>query len=131
MLFRSRQALVRRSDHLVAEGLARRQGQRVTFARDLLATLRNRELDAIAQDLSAQTGLPHHKPNEGEHVVGTFRQRLDLASGRFSMIDDGLGFSLVPWTPQLERHLGQTVTGTMTPGGGIDWSLGRKRGLSL
>ena len=83
-----RQALERRAEHLVAEGLARRQGQRVTFARDLLATLRNRELDAIAQDLSAQTGLPHHKPTEGEHVVGTFRQRLDLASGRFAMIDD-------------------------------------------
>lgn len=126
-----RQALERRSDYLVAEGLARRQGQRVTFARDLLATLRNRELDAIAQDLSTQTGLPHHKPSEGEPVTGTFRQRLDLASGRFAMIDEGLGFSLVPWTPQLERHLGQTVTGTMTPGGGIDWSLGRKRGLSL
>ncbi|WP_424986395.1 relaxase/mobilization nuclease domain-containing protein [Microbulbifer sp. S227A] len=126
-----RQALERRSDHLVAEGLARRQGQRVTFARDLLATLRNRELDAIAQDLTEQTGLPHHKPTEGEPVAGTFRQRLDLASGRFAMIDDGLGFSLVPWTPQLERHLGQTVTGTMTPGGGIDWSFGRKRGLSL
>ena len=126
-----RQALERRSDHLVAEGLAQRQGQRVTFARDLLATLRDRELDAIAQDLSTQTGLARYKPTEGEPVTGTFRQRLDLASGRFVMIDDGLGFSLVPWTPQLERHLGQTVTGTMTPGGGIDWSLGRKRGLSL
>ena len=126
-----RHALERRSDHLVAEGLARRQGQRVTFARDLLATLRDRELDAIAQNLSTQTGLPRYKPTEGEPIAGTFRQRLDLASGRFAMIDDGLGFSLVPWTPQLERHLGQTVTGTMTPGGGIDWSLGRKRGLSL
>lgn len=126
-----RQALERRADHLVAEGFARRQGKRVTFARDLLATLRNRELDAIAQDLSTQTGLPRYKPTEGEPVAGTFRQRLDLASGRFAMIDDGLGFSLVPWTPQLERHLGQTVTGTMTPSGGIDWSLGRKRGLSL
>nr|WP_299657009.1 DUF3363 domain-containing protein [uncultured Tateyamaria sp.] len=126
-----RQALERRADHLVAAGLARRQGQRVTFARDLLATLRNRELDTIAKDLSTQTGLPRYKPTEGEPVAGTFRQRLDLASGRFAMIDDGLGFSLVPWTPQLERHLGQTVTGTLTPSGGIDWSLGRKRGLSL
>ncbi|MEL6101344.1 MAG: DUF3363 domain-containing protein [Pseudomonadota bacterium] len=126
-----RHALERRSDHLVAEGLAQRQGQRVTFARDLLATLRNRELDVIAQDLSTQTGLPRYKPTEGEPVTGTFRQRLDLASGRFAMIDDGLGFSLVPWTPQLERHLSQSVTGTMTPGGGIDWSFGRKRGLSL
>lgn len=91
-----RRALERRADHLVAEGLARRQGQRVTFADDLLATLRNRELDGIAQDLGAQTGLPRHNPAEGEPVAGTFRQRLDLASGRFAMIDDGLGFSLVP-----------------------------------
>ena len=126
-----RQALERRANHLVAQGLARRQGGRVTFTRDLLATLRNRELDSVARDLSAQTGLPRYKPTEGEPVAGTFRQRLDLASGRFAMIDDGLGFTLVPWTPQLERHLGQTVTGTMTAGGGIDWSLGRKRGLSL
>jgi len=126
-----RQALERRADHLVAEGLARRQGQRVTFARDLLTTLRNRELDEVTRKLSAQTGLPCHKPSKGEPVAGTFRQRLDLASGRFAMIDDGLGFSLVPWTPQLERHRGQTVTGIMTPGGGIDWGLGRKRGLSL
>tara|TARA_R110000787_G_scaffold107700_4_gene215828 strand:+ start:1043 stop:2797 length:1755 start_codon:yes stop_codon:yes gene_type:complete len=126
-----RQALERRANHLVAQGLARRQGGRVTFTRDLLATLRNRELDSVARDLSAQTGFPRYKPTEGEPVVGTFCRRLDLASGRFAMIDDGLGFSLVPWTPQLERHLGRTVTGTMTPGGGIDWSLGRKRGLSI
>src|ERR1700747_2325429 len=40
-----------------------------------------------------------------------YRQRLDLASGRFAMIDDGLGFSLVPWTPSLERHVGREVLG--------------------
>ena len=64
-------------------------------------------------------------------MAGTYRQRLDLASGRFAMIDDGMGFELVPWKPQLEKHLGQTVAGTVAAGGGIDWSLGRKRGLSI
>ena len=34
-----------RVDHLVEEGLARRQGQRVIFARDLINTLRRRELE--------------------------------------------------------------------------------------
>ena len=34
-----RDAMDRRIDHLVGEGLARRQGQRVIFARDLLDTL--------------------------------------------------------------------------------------------
>lgn len=126
-----RDALERRAEHLVTEGLAKRQGPRVTFARDLLATLRRRELDAAATRLAADTGLPRRIASEGEAVAGTYRQRLDLASGRFAMIDDGMGFELVPWKPQLERHLGQTVTGTMTPGGGVDWALGRKRGLGI
>ena len=34
------------------------------------------------------------------------------------MIDDGLGFQLVPWRPALEQKLGQQVPGTLTPGGG-------------
>ena len=71
------------------------------------------------------------KSSEGETVAGTYRQRLDLASGRFAMIDNGMGFELVPWKPQLDKHLGQTLSGCVTAGGGIDWSLGRKRGLSI
>lgn len=126
-----RTALDRRSDHLVAEGLATRQGKRVTFARDLLATLRNREIDKAAAKLEAETDLSFRKPAEGDSVAGIYRQRLDLASGRFAMLDDGMGFELVPWKPQLEKHLGQTVSGTITPGGGIDWTLGRKRGLGI
>ena len=43
-----REALDRRGDHLVAEGLATKNGRRITFARDLLKTLRERELDAAA-----------------------------------------------------------------------------------
>lgn len=124
-------ALERRTGHLVAEGLARRQGQRVVFARDLLDTLRRRELDAAAARLSDQTGLPRQQSSEGETVAGIYRQRVDLASGRFAMLDNGLGFELVPWKPSLERQLGQQVQGVMMPGGGIDWSLGRKRTLSL
>ena len=126
-----REALDRRADHLVAQGLATRNGRRITFARDLLKTLRERELDTAAATIEAETGLPRRKPADGDRISGTYRRRLDLASGRFAMVDDGLGFELVPWKPQLERHLSQTVAGTMTPGGGIDWSLGRRRGLSL
>ena len=62
---------------------------------------------------------------------GIYRQRVTLASGRFAMIDAGLSFQLVPWRPALEQSLGQQVSGTLTPGGGIDWSFQRRRGLSL
>ncbi len=125
-----RAALERRTAHLVSEGLARRQGQRVIFARDLLDTLRQRELGKAGERLAAETGLPARTATEGEHVTGIYRQRLTLASGRFAMIDDGLGFYLVPWTPALERHLGRQVAGLPTATG-VDWSFGRKRGLGI
>ncbi|GMN13035.1 MULTISPECIES: relaxase/mobilization nuclease domain-containing protein [Alphaproteobacteria] len=126
-----RDALVKRAEHLIGQGLATRQGQRVTFARDLLKTLRQRDLGKAASKITDETGLPFRKSDDSESVAGIYKQRLDLASGRFAMIDDGMGFELVPWKPQLEKHLGQTVSGTVTAGGGIGWSLGRKRGLSI
>ena len=126
-----REVMDRRVDYLIEEGLARRQGQRVIFARDLLDTLRRRDLDGAIAKLSTETGLAYHPSADGEHVSGTYRQRVTLASGRFAMIDDGLGFQLVPWRPSLEQKLGHQVSGTMTPGGGVDWSFGRRRALGL
>jgi hypothetical protein len=120
-----------RVDHLAKEGLARRQGQRVVFARDLLATLRRRELEDAAAKLSAETGLAHHPAAEGEHLSGVYRQRVTLASGRFAMIDDGPGFQLVPWRPALEKELGREVRGVMASGGNVEWSLSRRRGLGI
>ena len=126
-----REALERRTEHLASEGLARRAGQRAVFARDLLDTLGRRELDAVAAKITVATGLTRQPAAEGEHVAGVYRQRVQLASGRFAMIDNGLGFELVPWKPALEEHLGRQVSGVVLPGGGVDWSFGRKRGLGL
>ncbi|MGF1623964.1 MAG: relaxase/mobilization nuclease domain-containing protein [Alphaproteobacteria bacterium] len=126
-----RSAMEARTDHLVAEGLARRQGQLILFARNLLETLRRRELEAAGARLAAETGLPHVPVATDERVAGVYRQRISLSSGRFAMIDDGLGFSLVPWSPSLERRLGRQVSGIARADGGIDWSFGRRRGLGL
>ena len=127
----ARDAIDARAEHLLAEGLARRQGQRFIFVGDLLNTLRQRELASAGAKLATQSGLPHRIVAEGELVAGVYRQRLNLASGRFAVIDDGLGFSLVPWSPSLEQRLGKHVSGVMSPGGVVDWSFGRKRGIGL
>ena len=66
-----------------------------------------------------------------DEVVGTFRRRLNLSSGRFAMIDDGLGFSLVPWSPSMERQLDRHVSGIVRADGGVDWSFRRTRDLGL
>ncbi|WP_174241434.1 DUF3363 domain-containing protein [Caulobacter sp. S45] len=124
-----RAAMSRRADHLLAEGLAQRAGGRTVYVQGLIDTLRRRELDASAARLADETGLVRTPSASGDVVAGIYRQRLALASGRFAMIDDGLGFQLVPWRPALDQHLGQNVSGTMLPGGGVDWNLGRKRGL--
>jgi len=121
-------ALECRIDHLETQGLARRESGRVRLAPRLLETLRDRDLAAAGRRLSAETGLTHRSPVEGETVSGTYRRRVTLASGRFAMIDDGLGFTLVPWRPALARQLDQSVTGVVGPGQSIDWSAGRTRG---
>lgn len=126
-----RDAMDRRADHLAEQGYAERQGQRVVFARRLLDTLRRRELEALGEKLAGESGLPFNRPDSGEFVAGAYRQRFTLASGRFAMIDDGLGFQLVPWSPSLEKQLGRHVSGVARGDGGVDWSFGRKRGLGL
>jgi type IV secretory pathway VirD2 relaxase len=125
------QALEQRAEHLIGDGLAERQGGRIVFARRLLNTLRDREVNALGEKLAGETGLPFNRAGSGEYVAGTYRQRFALATGRFAMIDDGLGFQLVPWSPSLEKQLGRHVSGVARDSGGIDWDFGRKRGLGL
>jgi hypothetical protein len=125
-----REAMNSRVEHLISEGLAKRQAQRVVFAQRLLDTLRKQELEATAARVAPNSGLPYHGVEEGGIIAGIYRQRLDLASGRFAMIDDGLGFSLVPWSPSLERHLGHEVSG-IARNGRVEWSFGRRRTPSI
>ncbi len=117
-------------DVLVERGLAERRGQRVVLARNLLATLRDRELAKAGQDIAAETGLVHRPVADGQRVAGGYRRSVMLASGRFAMLDDGVGFSLVPWRPVIEPRLGQHLAATVR-GGGVSWAIGRSRGQSI
>ncbi len=126
-----RDALARRAEALIDEGLARRQGQRIVFAQGLLDTLRDRELAEAGGALAARDGGIARPVNAGDHVAGIYRERVTLASGRFAMIDNAAGFQLVPWRQDLERHLGQEVSGRINPRGGVDWSFARSRGPAI
>ena len=126
-----REAMSARAEELVRQGLAERQARGITFSRNLIDTLRRREVQALGEKLAAETGRPFNPSAPGEYVAGNYQRRLPLASGRFAMIDDGLGFQLVPWSPSLEKQIGRHVSGVARDDGGIDWSFGRKRGLGL
>ena len=119
-----------RADFLAEQGLAERRGQRVILARNLLGTLRNRELAQAAKDIAADTGLEHRPVADGQRMTGIYRRSVMLASGRYAMLDDGKSFSLVPWKPVIEQRLGQQLAVTMR-GGIASWEVGRQRGVSL
>ena len=124
-----RAALAEREGFLVSEGLAERRSQRVILARNLLATLRTRELESAAGRIMAETGLSYRPAVDGESVSGIFRRSVVLASGRFAMLDDGTGFSLVSWRPVLEGRIGQIIT-VVTHGDLVSWDLSRRRGVA-
>jgi len=126
-----RDALTRRAEHLIEQGFAERRGPRIIFARNLLETLKHRELDTVGQRLSTETGLKFNRLSNGDYVSGTYRQRLALASGRFAMIENGLGFQLVRWTPSLDKQIGRQISGIARDNGGVTWDFARKRGISL
>ena len=102
----------------------------MTLVRNLLATLRGREINAATKTIATETGLPHRPLADGERVTGVYRRSVQLASGRFAMLDDGMGFSLVPWKPVIEQRLGQTMTAVIR-GNGVSWEFGRQRGPSV
>lgn len=123
-------ALRQRADFLTEQGLAERHGQRVVLARNLLATLRGRELAKVTQDIAVETGLEHRPVADGQRVSGIYRRSVMLASGRYAMLDDGKWFSLVPWRPVIEQRLGRQITGTMS-GSVVSWEIGRKSGPAV
>ena len=123
-------ALRQRADFLTEQGLAEQRGQRVVLARNLLATLRGRELVQAAKDIAAESGLAHRPLTDGQRVVGIYRRSVVLASGRYAMLDDGMGFSLVPWKPVIEHRLGQQLAANVR-GGAVSWELGRQRGPAV
>ncbi|MBO6720128.1 MAG: relaxase/mobilization nuclease and DUF3363 domain-containing protein [Rhizobiaceae bacterium] len=122
-----REAQARRRQWLIAEGLAHEEQDRIVYRANMLATLRRRELARVAGQLSNQLGLAYVETRSGEPVEGTLRRSVELASGKYALVENSREFTLVPWRPVLERHIGKQVSGVMR-GDGISWTIGRQRG---
>jgi hypothetical protein len=109
---------------------------RVRAPRDLIRRLESAGIERAGKALAAKSGLPWRPVVPGNSISGQLVGSTQLSSGRFAMLetlssDGGLGFSLVPWQPVLDKRIGQHISGLMRNDGGIEWSLGRKRGLGL
>jgi type IV secretory pathway VirD2 relaxase len=126
------EAMERRRQSLVNMGHAvRLEDGRLRVSKDFIANLERTEVNRVGTAMAAERGLKFTAAKTGEYVSGTLVGSTQLASGRFAMIDDGIGFQLVPWQPVLDKRIGQHVTGTVRDAGGIEWNFGRKRGLGI
>jgi len=125
-------ALAKRRRWLADKGYAADLGDgRVRAPRDLVRRLEARDIERAGRALAAERGRQWRPAIAGNEVSGRLVGSAQLSSGRFAMIDDGLGFSLVPWRPALEQRVGRVVSGVALPGGDVNWSFGRSRGLGL
>ena len=120
-----RDAMRDRVDFLAAQGLAEWRGQRAVLVNSLLATLRNRDLAAAGKALEQQTGQTYRPVQDGKQASGIYRGNLQLASGKFAVLDDGMSFCLVPWRPVVEQRICQKVRAVVY-GNSVSWRFGRQ-----
>lgn len=119
-------ALAARRQWLLDQGLAESRGDAIIYRADLIETLRRRELLRVAGQLSGELGLPFAEAKAGERIEGKLLRPVEMAGGRFALVERSRDFTLVPWRPVLEQQLGKQVSGLMR-GDGINWTLGRGR----
>lgn len=126
-----REAMDLRREHHVDRGDAARQPNGgVAFRRNLLATLREREVARVGGEMATAKGLPFRSATDGEIISGKFTETVQLTSGKFAVVEQSQEFTLVPWRPVIDRQLGREVAG-IVQGGSVSWQLGRQRGLGL
>ena len=126
-----RDALERRKDELIRQGHAWRTPEGSLRARkDLLPVLERQEVERVGQKLATERGLGFKPIEDRQTIRGRLIGSAQLFSGRFAMIDDGFGFSLVPWRPVIEKEIGREVIGVMR-GTDVSWQLGRKLGVGI
>jgi Protein of unknown function (DUF3363) len=124
-------ARLRRAQRLVEMGLATNNKKSITVPRATPAVLERREVERVGRQMASERGLAFRPSGPGEYVTGRLAGVAKLTSGRFAMIEDGLGFQLVPWQPILDKRLDRYISGVRRDDGGIEWSFERKRELGL
>ncbi len=123
-------ALDRRREMLIRQEHAARGPDGVWRAEPgLLSNLERQEMRRRGESMARDKGLPFRSPKPGERVWGKLVDSVQMASGKFAVIENSHEFSFVPWRPAMERYRGQEIAGTVEMGGNISWQMGRGKGL--
>ena len=123
-------ALKRRQAYLIAQGFAKETEHGVAYQRGMLNKLEQQEIKNVTAKISGEIGKQYVTANKGDQVEGIYTKSVELASGRFAIIEQSKEFNLVPWRSVLERSRNQLVTGKVG-GTGISWQIGKRRGIGI
>ena len=128
---RGPRAMEARADHLVEEGLARRRASGSSSQRDLLNTLRRRELTPWARGRGRDRASAH----EGRGRRTRRRHLSPAPDARLRPLRHDRQWARLPARALVARAREEARPACRRrrakDGGGIEWSFGRKRGLGL
>ena len=77
--------------------------------------------------VASETSKSFEETKPGDPIEGKLSRRIDAAGGRYALVEKAKEFTLVPWKPVLDRHVGKDVAGMMREGR-VNWTIGRERG---
>ncbi|WP_417462960.1 DUF3363 domain-containing protein [Kordiimonas sp.] len=122
------EAMRRRYTHLVEKGFAEQKDNGVRYRRNLLQFLRQQELAAAGESVAKETGRSFVSTSDGSRAEGVYRRSVQLASGKFAVLEKSKEFTLVPWRPVLERQRGKMVGGVVR-GAAVSFDFSKRKGL--
>ena len=93
---------------------------------DSAADLRGGELETTIGREAARTGLSYEVLKQGEQFRGSYTRDVELAQGRFAVIEGKNGFTLVPTSKQHLNWRGRDVMLNRS-GRTIQWGIGKAR----
>ncbi|WP_425409315.1 DUF3363 domain-containing protein [Hyphococcus sp.] len=122
-----RKAMERRREFLLARGLVNER-EVASIDRVLLSRLEAMELSAAGESLSAEFGKPFVDAPKSGKIEGRYVRNIELASGRYAIIEKRRELTLVTLRRGMERALGRQVfriarSGRVT----WDWTKGKGR----
>ena len=121
-----RGAMAARRQWLVEQELADVEGDRIRLRAGAVMVLQRRELRSAGEQIAGEIGKAFVEAKVGERIEGRVARSVDLAGGRYAVVERARDFTLVPWRPVLEKRLGKPASGIMRADG-VSWTFGRRR----
>lgn len=115
---------------MIEQGLADEQDGKIRYRRNLLNTLRQRDLQVVGEKIAKESKSTFVPTADGERFDGVYRRPRHLASGKFAIIEKSKEFTLVPWRAALERQRGKTVAGAIR-GSSVSFDFSKKWGIGV